>query len=135
MAINVSMAARPIWVSMVATETAATVLVVEHEPQVRQLLREILGRAGFAVLQAKNSESALRLYEQHRNAIDLMLVDAQPPEIKDLWARHPGLKVLCLSGFGGSEFSGEVPVLSKPFTPEALVGAVRSLLGTKRKSG
>lgn len=106
----------------------ATVLVIEHEPQVRQLLREILDRAGYAVLQARNAEGALRLYEQHRCAIDLLLVDGQPPEIRELSARHPGLKVLGLSGFGGSDFSTGMPFLRKPFTPEALVGAVRTLL-------
>ncbi len=106
----------------------ATVLVIEHEPQVRQLLREILDRAGFSVLHARNAEGALRLYEQHRSAIDLLLVDAQPPEIAELSARHPGLKVLGLSGSGGSGFSAGLPILQKPFTPDALVGAVRMLL-------
>ncbi len=135
MATYVSMPAQPVWVSTMPFETVATVLVVEREPQVRQLLREILDRAGFSVLQARNAEGALQIYEQHRSVIDLLLVDAQPPEIRELSARHPGLKVLGLSGFGGSEFSGELPILSKPFTPEALVRAVRSLLSAARRSG
>jgi len=106
----------------------ATVMVIEREPAVRQLLKEILQRAGFSVLQARTAESAIRLYEQHRSAIDVLLIDGQPPELKELSKRHPGLKVLGLSGVGGSEFTGEMPVLSKPFAPEALVDAVRSLL-------
>jgi CheY-like chemotaxis protein len=128
MAQFVSMPARPAWVSTMPFPTMTTVLVIEHEPQVRQLLREILDRAGFSVLQARNAEGALRLYEQHSCAIDLLLVDGQPPEIRELSARHPGLKVLGLSGFGGSDFAAGMPILSKPFTPAALVGAVKSLL-------
>jgi DNA-binding response OmpR family regulator len=128
MATYMSSPARPVWMSTMPFRTMATVLVIEREPQVRQLVREILDRAGFSVLHARNAEGGLRLYEQHRSAIDLLLVDAHPPEIAELTARHPGLKILGLSGSGGSDFSNGMPVLAKPFTPDALVGAVRMLL-------
>lgn len=106
-----------------------TVLVVEHEPQVLRVLREILSRAGYTVLPARSGEGALRLYEKHSAAVDLLLIDCLPPEIEQLARRHPGLKVLGLSGYAGAEFADNVPVLKKPFTPAALVGAVRSVLG------
>lgn len=111
-----------------ASRPLRTVLVVEHEPQVMRVLREILGRAGFTVLPARSGEGALRLYEEHNAAIDLLLIDCLPPEIEQLAHRHPELKVLGLSGYAGAEFAGNVPVLKKPFTPAALVGAVRSVL-------
>lgn len=108
---------------------STTVLVVEREPQVLHVLQEILARAGFMVLPARSGEGALRLYEQHQSKVDLLLIDCQPPEIAQLTRRHPGLKVLGLSGSAGAEFASDVPVLNKPFTARALVGAIRSVLG------
>ncbi|HOL70718.1 MAG TPA: hypothetical protein PKW45_04680 [Bryobacteraceae bacterium] len=110
-------------------------MVIEREPAVRQLVKEILQRAGFSVIQARNGESAVRLYEQRRGEIDLLVIDGQPPELKELSKRYPGMKMLGLSGVGGSEFPAGMPVLCKPFAPEALVEAVRSLLKSKAGSG
>lgn len=111
-------------------QMTATVMVIEREPAVRQLLKEILQRAGFTVLQARTAESAIRLYEQHRSGIDVLLIDGQAPELNELSKRYPGLKVLGLSGVGGTEFTAGMPILSKPFVPEQLVEAVRSLLNS-----
>ncbi|MGA2328766.1 MAG: hypothetical protein ABSH05_21015 [Bryobacteraceae bacterium] len=112
------------------SRTLPTVLVLEHEPQVLRVLGDILARAGFTVLPASSGERALRLYEQHRSAVGLLVIDDLPPEIEQLARRHPGLKVLRLSGFAEGQFANDLPVLSKPFTPAALVEAVRSALST-----
>lgn len=107
------------------SQTSAAILLVEDEPQVLQLLRAILDRAGYHVLSARNGLEALRLYEQHGNAVDLLLVDASIPELEELINRRPSLKVLALSPCT----TGQVPVLSKPFTPDALIRAIQILLG------
>jgi CheY-like chemotaxis protein len=111
------------------SRTLATVLVVEDEPQVQWLLRDILARAGFTVLLARSGEKALQIYEQHRREVDLLVIDDRSPEIEQLTSQHPELKVLRLSGFAEGESVSDLPVLNKPFTPVALVEAVRSLLG------
>jgi CheY-like chemotaxis protein len=117
-----------------ASRPPRTVLVVEHEPQVLRVLREILRRAGFTVLPARSGAGALRLFQEHGAAIDLLLIDCLPPEIEQLARRHPELKLLGLFGYAGAEFAGNVPVLKKPFTPAALVGAVHSVLEGEPKT-
>jgi DNA-binding response OmpR family regulator len=109
----------------------ATVLVVERDPSVVRLLREVLRRAGFTVLSARTAERALRLYELQRTGIDLLLIDGLPSEVEQLAGKHPELKVLCLSGLAGAEWNGDMTVIHKPFTPAALVKAIRSLLGER----
>lgn len=111
------------------SRTTATVLVVEYDPQVLCVLRDILVRAGFTVLLARSGEKALQVYQQHRMEVDLLVTDGLPPEIEQLTSQRPELKVLRLSGFAGAESASGLPMLNKPFTPAALVEAVRALLG------
>lgn len=111
------------------SRSLATVLVVERDPSVVRLLREILSRAGFAVLSARTVERALRLCELQRTGIGLLLIDGLPSEVEQLAGKHTELKVLCLSGLAGAEWAGDMTVLRKPFTPAALIKAIRSLLG------
>jgi DNA-binding response OmpR family regulator len=113
------------------SRSSATVLVVERDPSVVRLLREILSRAGFTVLSARSAERALRLYELQRTGIGLLLIDGLPSEVEQIVRKHPELKVLCLSGLAGAEWDGDMPVLYKPFTPAALLQAIRSLLGER----
>ena len=111
------------------SRSLATVLVVEREPQVLRVLKEILGRAGITVLAARSGQKALRLYEQHQSVVDLLLVDCLHPEVEQIASQHPGLKVLGLTGAAEEEFAGKLTVVQKPFTPAALVQAVLLALG------
>jgi CheY-like chemotaxis protein len=111
------------------SRSLATVLVVEREPQVLRVLKEILGRAGFTVLPARSGQKALRLYEQHRSVVDLLLVDCMHPEVQQITSQNPELKVLGLAGAAEEEFAGKLTVVAKPFTPAALVQAVLAALG------
>src|SRR5262249_4138782 len=58
-----------------AKEATETVLVVEDEPAVRGLVRGTLEQLGYTVLEAGDGYEALRLIEQHRSSIDLLLTD------------------------------------------------------------
>jgi nitrogen-specific signal transduction histidine kinase/ActR/RegA family two-component response regulator len=117
-----------------------TVLVIEDEPSVRGLVRRILQRSGYTVLEAAGGSQALLIGEQYPGPIDLLIADIVMPKMsgcevaKRLVLLRPHLKVLFLSGYtddtvvrhGVRERS--VPFLPKPFSPAALVNKVREVL-------
>jgi CheY-like chemotaxis protein len=122
----------------------ATVLVVEDEQLVRDLVCRTLRRAGYTVLVAEHGEEALAVARAHVGPIELMITDVVMPRMNgsDLADRlsleRPGLRVLFVSGYtseglvvrGGLEPGTEY--LQKPFTPAVLLDRVRELLTTER---
>ncbi|MCO5171356.1 MAG: response regulator, partial [Planctomycetes bacterium] len=112
-----------------------TVLVVEDEDAVRQLVREVLSGRGYHVLEAARGEQAIDLAAGRDGPIDLVLSDVVMPGINGrdlverLTALRPGLRVLFMSGHSGdllarAEVEPWATVLEKPFTPDHLSGAV-----------
>ncbi|HZT72068.1 MAG TPA: PAS domain S-box protein [Terriglobales bacterium] len=123
-------------------QAVATVLLVEDDPAVRQIARELLEAGGHRVLEADGAAHALQWVENARDPIDVLLTDAFIPGLpgpdlaRRVRARHPKLKVLFTSGFtvnalaqhGLSEAAeGFVP---KPFTAAALARQVAAALGS-----
>jgi PAS domain S-box-containing protein len=117
-----------------------TILLVEDEPQLRELTRTVLSARGYSVVEALNADEAERLAEQYGAKIHLLLTDVIMPGIsgrelaKRLSARHPAMRVLYMSGYtynviaqGGTLERG-VAFLQKPFTPSALIEKVREVL-------
>src|SRR5262249_238659 len=117
-----------------------TILLVEDEPQLRELTGSVLESQGYSVIQARNPQEAERLAEEHGTRIQLLLTDVIMPGIsgrelaKRLSARQAGLRVLYMSGYtynviaqGGTLERG-VAFLQKPFTPSVLVEKVREVL-------
>jgi two-component system, cell cycle sensor histidine kinase and response regulator CckA len=118
---------------------ARTVLVATHDLGLRHLARDVLGRAGFAVLEASSPGEAFTLSARHPDPIDLLLADLGLPRMsaRDLaahlvWVR-PGMKVVYLSGATNGHGAGPdhlaAGTLQKPFTAGALEDAVRCALG------
>jgi two-component system cell cycle sensor histidine kinase/response regulator CckA len=115
-----------------------TVLVVENEREVRDLIREILHLQNYVVLEAGDRDEALALSEQHRDRIDLMVVDVGiPPSFADEWvirvrASRPEVKVLYVSGHLSDSASIDAPklgpLLQKPFTVGAFTKAIGLVL-------
>jgi CheY-like chemotaxis protein len=116
-----------------------TVLVVEDEPEVRRLGREILEQAGYSVLEAGGALEALALAAAHPAPIHLLLTDVVMPsmngrQVAEAVVRlRPGIPVLYMSGYTGDALgAGELPpgtdLLAKPFTPPALLRRVRESL-------
>ncbi len=117
-----------------------TILLVEDEDQVRAVTLLALEQRGYRVLATENSDEALRVAAAHEE-IDLLLTDVVMPGMggRELAARllrrHPGLRVLLMSGYA-KEHPGEVgsiqpmplDVLQKPFTPEQIANEVRRVL-------
>ena len=117
---------------------AQTVLVVDDESEVRDLIREILQLQDYVVLEAGDRESAFALAGRHAGAIDLMVVDAGVPSmLADEWVKRvrvtrPAIKVVYVSGYLSDEGSMDAPtlgpMLQKPFTVGAFTKLVRLVL-------
>jgi two-component system, cell cycle sensor histidine kinase and response regulator CckA len=112
-----------------------TILLVEDEPAVRQLFAMALKRAGYNVFEARNGEEAMRVFDQHSEAIDLLLTDMRMPYMngadlaKTLRGRKEGLKMICISGYGGSSATAVAPdFLAKPFSRDEMLKKVREVL-------
>ncbi len=118
-----------------------TVLVVENDDRIRTLVEEILTSAGYTVVVAGSGEEALRLCEQTKKPIELLLTDVVLPkmngrEIADrISQRRPKTKVLFMSGYTGNAMihrdvlsQPKMEFLQKPFTPQALCRKVREVL-------
>ena len=114
-----------------------TVLVVETEPEVRDLIREILQLQNYVVLEAADRDEALALSQQHTGQIDLIVVDVGvPPALADEWvtrvrAARPGINVLYVSGYltdAAADAPKLGPLLQKPFTVGAFTKAVSMVL-------
>jgi DNA-binding response OmpR family regulator len=113
---------------------------VEDEAGIRALIRKILEREGYSILEAASAEDALKLSAANPTRIDLLLTDVMLPGMtgRDLAERvHasiPDVKVLYVSGFTSDEqvragaFPPGAKFLQKPFTVGALLGKVREAL-------
>ncbi len=124
-----------------------TILLVEDDPEVRKLARNMLAPFGYRVLEAASPAEALAIWKNGHLLIDLLLTDVIMPqmsgrELADRLAEsRPGLKVLYMTGYSddvvlqrGVE-AGKVPVLQKPFTREALGTRVRAVLDSGPDGG
>ncbi len=123
-----------------------TILLVEDDDQVRTVVRGILKRNGYAVLDARNGAEALQLCEQHTGALDLLLTDVVMPvmggrELSERVAKlRPGLKVLFMSGYTEDAILHHrilvpgIALLQKPLTPDALLRKVRSVLDKRTRT-
>jgi signal transduction histidine kinase len=114
-----------------------TILVVEDQEAVLDLVCEILRRQGYEILTARDGREAVQLSETNGN-IDLIITDVVMPQMggrelaQALASSHPETKILYMSGYVDKEISQkEMPGLEfihKPFTPEALARKVREVL-------
>jgi CheY-like chemotaxis protein len=124
----------------VAVTKECTVLLIEDQEAVRALVRRILEREGFDVLEADESSGAERLFDAHRAEIALVLTDVGIPGetgpvlFRRLLKKKPELKVIYMSGEIQESALGDEPAvpherfLAKPFTAARLIGVVRDAL-------
>lgn len=124
---------------------AETILVVEDEAGIRGLIRRILSRQNYEVIEASNGRQALELAKDVPGTIDMLLTDVVMPEMggfdlaQELLKQRPQTKVLFISGYTG--LAGFDPAqlppgsgfLQKPFTLNALLAKVRDVLSQKQE--
>jgi len=117
-----------------------TILLVEDEPALRGLVRTMLRRCGYTVLEAKHGEEALQICRSYGGRIDLLLSDVVMPGMNgsELAGRaavlRPKLRVLLMSGYTDDVICRHgilekgIPFLQKPFAPDALAQKIRDIL-------
>ncbi len=126
-----------------------TILLVEDEMALRELARIVLEDYNYRILEAGSGVQALKVWEEHKHEIDMLLTDMVMPEgmtgrdlAERLQAEKPKLKVLYSSGYSPDVVGGYFKLpensrfLAKPYQPPVLAQAVRECLDnvTSRKS-
>jgi PAS domain S-box-containing protein len=118
-----------------------TILVVEDEAPVRELVCNLLAGHGYQILQAESGAQALEMWTRCKDKVDLLLTDLVMPDrvsgrelAEKLWRERPELKVIFTSGYS-SDVAGKDFVLQqgfnylqKPYHPHRLASAVRDCL-------
>jgi nitrogen-specific signal transduction histidine kinase/CheY-like chemotaxis protein len=119
---------------------AETILLVEDEPMVRELARDILESLGYRVLACGSPAQAIELCEGYAGEIDLLLTDVIMPGMngRDLHLRlspgRPNMRTLFMSGYADHAIvhrgvlAAGMAFIQKPFTPEALAARTRAVL-------
>ena len=117
-----------------------TVVVVEDDPSVRELVRIMLGDCGYVVLTAADADAAVRLCAEHPEGVDLLLTDVVMPDVggrvlaERLTALFPALRVLFMSGYSDEAvfrhgiIRPDTAFIEKPFSQAALARKVREVL-------
>jgi two-component system, cell cycle sensor histidine kinase and response regulator CckA len=123
-----------------------TVVVAEDEDGLRALLGRMLTGSGYQVVSARNGVEALEAARTRAGRVDLLLADLVMPRMngaelaRELTRLQPGLKVLFMTGHTDDAqvedrlVDGDVELIHKPFSGEALLGHLRRLLGPPRAS-
>ena len=114
-----------------------TILLVEDEPLVRELSRDMLERQGYRVVLASNAKEAEQI-SGSAGSFDLLITDAVMPNIsgpelaRRLRTSHPGLKVLLISGYADEpprpDMGEGAAFLQKPFSADSLGRKIRQIL-------
>jgi two-component system cell cycle sensor histidine kinase/response regulator CckA len=127
--------------AIVLARGTETVLLAEDEPTVRALAARVLRACGYTVLEANDGEEAARVAATYApRPIHLLLSDVVMPRLGGLAtaervrAVYPRIRVIFMSGYTGisrpPEFTGDAPLVRKPFSPAELAREVRAMLDT-----
>ena len=121
-----------------------TIFLVEDEPVLREMARDILESFGYRILEASSGKEALGMWNLTRGKIDLLLTDMIMPDgisgaelAQRLLAGQPHLKIIFTSGYTANEVSAEILTktrarfLQKPYTHDMLAKIVRDTLDGK----
>ena len=119
-----------------------TVLVVDDDPHVRRSVCRLLSIHGFAVLSAPDAATAIDIFREYGQVIDLVMTDLVMPIVngstlaKHLRVLRPDTKVLFMSGFADQAVLAEEMsvrddrIVPKPFTGEEIARAIRQAIGS-----
>jgi two-component system, cell cycle sensor histidine kinase and response regulator CckA len=132
-------------VSRKMAQGSGTILLVEDEIAVRQMLRQVLTQAGYRVWEAADGADAIMNWADDIDKIDLVVTDIVMPVMnglrmaEELRNRRPGLKIVFISGHSEDAINREngldpaPDLLQKPFLPDALLRKVQEILAGHSK--
>lgn len=109
-----------------------TVLVVDDQDFVRDVIKLSLEGAGYTVLDAATPQQAIGMARDHSDTIDLLVTDVVMPEMDAfeladrIVCELPDIRILYTSGY--TDATAEGPFIQKPFTPAQLVEKVGAVL-------
>jgi CheY-like chemotaxis protein len=117
-----------------------TIIIAEDEPQVREIVRHLLQKSGYKIIEAENGEDAVKKFKDNRGTLSLVLLDVIMPvkngreayeEIKGI---EPSVKIIFMSGYTDDIISKKglleegFDLITKPINPETLVRKIREVL-------
>lgn len=117
-----------------------TILLVEDDEPLRELIVSTLRNAGYSVLEADAPEKALALMKKNEGTVHLLLTDMVMPQIsgiqllKLLRASSPELRAILMSGYAADVVARHIPIppdtpfIEKPFTRVSLLSTIRAVL-------
>ena len=132
--------AKPVTVAMPDVTGVETILIVEDEQNVRELLLRTLARYGYTLLTATDGRDALQVAESHSGVLHLVLTDVVMPRmggpelVAALRRRRPAVRALFMSGYTDDSvvrhglMEADVAFIQKPYTPIALARKIRDIL-------
>lgn len=125
------------------TSGSETILLVEDEEMIRNLITDYLEKSGYTVFQASSGKEALTLFTEHKDHIHLIVTDVIMPEmsgselIDQIQTFAPHTKVLFISGYTGDRLVRHgviekgINFMAKPFTPLKFLQKIRTILDTE----
>lgn len=117
-----------------------TILIVEDEDSVRNIVKNLLSTKGYTVLEAKNGTKAVEILRQYEAPIHLILTDVVMPRMRGLELIEqckkisPQTSIMCMSGYieSGIVYNGfidrNIPFVQKPLVPDTLLRKIREVL-------
>jgi two-component system cell cycle sensor histidine kinase/response regulator CckA len=121
-----------------------TILVIEDEENLLDLMTTILVRSGYTVISARDGVEAIERFEKHRKEIALVLTDMGLPKldgsevVSALILRDPNVKVILASGYLEPQLKSELlksgarDFVQKPYVPEEVLKKIRQVLDLKQ---
>ena len=121
-------------------DNRGTVLVVEDEEAMVHLLRKLLPQAGYRILVAMDGQEAIDLYHDHKDEIDVVLLDLGLPKvtgfdvIQNLKEQNPAVRIIITTGYLGADLKSELfragvkDCIHKPYLIDDVVEKLGSLI-------
>lgn len=118
----------------------ANILVVDDEVRMRKLVKDFLKQKNFNILEAEDGEKALKMFQENKNRMDLVLLDVMMPkldgwsvlrQIRQIDKNVPVIMLTARSEEQDELFGFELGVdeyITKPFSPKILVARVEAIL-------
>jgi PAS domain S-box-containing protein len=124
-----------------------TILVVDDEEAILEVVRDVLRQYGYTVLTADSGEGALEMFSENPRQVDLVILDLGMPGmggdrcLRQMLATHPEVRVVVATGYSGSDKRGEMLAagarrfITKPYRLDDLLRTVRQVMDEEPSGG